>query len=179
MRAPRAPLFCVVRWLVMFAVLAFGISEARAESPTEGQLVDGGVLPFVVGPLARAPVLDPDLLERWDTPSVIATTAGVGLGAAMLPTRDGSASYHVKGLAESAVMSTTLTGVFDALSGKRTTGTSGVFAVGTYGALYLHGHVLARARPAWQIAAYTAIGLGTIAIAGERVVHDGRGCTDL
>lgn len=164
----------------MLALVGWGTAYAEPQPENDtSKLVDGGAVPFLLAPVAGMLVLDPALLERWDTRSVIATTAGVGLGAAMIATRDGSATYHVKGLAESAVTSTALTGVFDALSGKKSADTSGVFAVGTYGALYLRGHVLQHTRPAWQVAAYTAIGLGTIAIAGERMLHDGRDWTDV
>jgi hypothetical protein len=163
--------------IVVLGLIA-GTAHAEPEAPST-YLVDGGAGPLLWAPLAGSLVLDPDLLRDWDTPSVIATSAGLALGAGIAATRDGSAPYHLKGLAESAMMSTALTGAFDAVSGQRTNGTSGVFAVGTYGALYLHGHVLGGVRPAWQIAAYSAIGLGTMAIAAERVVHDGREWTDV
>ena len=54
-----------------------------------------------------------------------------------------------------------------------------MFAVGTYGALYLRGHVLRSVRPAWQVAAYSAIGRGAIAISAERARHDGSDWTDV
>ena len=171
------------RLVVVVGLVVFAARPVTAD-PSDGEtaatyLTDGGALPFLWAPLAGTLALDPDLISRWDTRSVIATGAGVGLGAGMFATHDGSAAFHVKGLAESAVTSATLTGAFDAMAGRRTGGSSGVFAVGTYGALYLHGHVLGSARPAWQIAAYSAIGLGAIAIAGERALHDGGDWTDV
>ena len=168
---------------VVCALLCGSATRAAAES-LDGEaavtyLTDGGAVPLLWAPLAGTLALDPDLLARWDTTSVIATTAGTGLAAGMFATRDGSAPYHVKGLAESAMSSIAVTGAFDALTGKRTSGSSSVFAVGTYGALYLRGHVLHKARPAWQIAAYSAIGLGTIAISAERALHDGGDWADV
>ena len=136
-------------------------------------------MPLIWAPLAGSLVLDPDLVRTWDTPSIVSTTAGFGLAAGMIATRDGSAPYHVKGLVQSAVTSAALTSGFDAVSGKKTAGTSGAFAVGTYGALYLRSHVLHKVRPAWQIAAYSAIGIGTMAIAAERALQDGRDWSDI
>jgi hypothetical protein len=168
---------------VACALLCGSVSPAAAESidgeATLTYLTDGGAVPFLWAPLAGTLALDPDLLARWDTTSVIATTAGTGLAAGMFATRDGSAPYHVKGLAESTVSSIALTGAFDALAGKRTSGSSSVFAVGTYGALYLRGHVLRGVRPAWQVAAYSAIGLGAIAISAERARHSGSDWADV
>lgn len=165
---------------VCLAMLAARPAIAEPEpAATATYLTDGGAVPFLWAPLAGTLALDPDLLSRWDTRSVIATGAGVGLATGMFAMGDGSAPFHVKGLAESAVTSATLTGAFDALVGKRTGGSSGVFAVGTYGALYLRGHVLRNTRPAWQIAAYSAIGLSAIAIATERALHEGGDWTDV
>ena len=167
----------------MCALLGGTATSATAE-PIDGTsaityLTDGGALPFLWAPLAGTLALDPELLARWDRTSVITTSAGTGLAAAMFAAGDGSAPYHVKGLAESTMSSIAVTGAFDALAGKRTSGSSRVFAVGTYGALYLRGHVLRKARPAWQIAAYSAIGIGAIAIAAERARHDGTDWTDV
>jgi len=174
----------VRRITVGVCLLVAGLATPAAAEPIDGEttvryLTDGGAVPFLWGPLAGTLALDPDLLTKWDTASVITTTAGSGLAAGMFAVRDGSAPYHVKGLAESTVSSIALTGAFDALAGKRTSGSSSVFAVGTYGALYLRGHVLRNARPAWQIAAYSAIGIGAIAISAERAFRDGSDWTDV
>jgi membrane-associated phospholipid phosphatase len=130
----------------------------------------------------------------WEVPGYAVTGVGVATGLAMALGGDGARWDHVKGLAEAVATSSLVTGVLKVSIGRHRPDwsvdnddpaehrsfpsghSSEGFAIASYAILYLRGHVFEARRgdavlPWWELATYAGIGLGAVAIAGERVVH--------
>jgi hypothetical protein len=140
--------------------------------------------------------------SSWEVPGYAVSGLGVGLGLGMVLSGDDSRMYHVKGVAESLMTGCLVTGVIKTIVGRhrpdwnpaidsdssRRSFPSGhstqAFAIATYAILYLRGHVFDTRRgdsvlPWWELAAYTGIGLGAAAVAGERVWHNRHNLSDV
>ena len=131
----------------------------------------------------------------WEIPGYAVTALGGVSALGMVLSGDKSRMYHVKGLAQALSTGVFLTGATKVLVGRhrpdwtadsntdgsRRSFPSGhatqAFAIATYTALYLRGHVFDKYRgdkvlPWWEAATYAGIGLGATALAGERVLHN-------
>jgi hypothetical protein len=140
--------------------------------------------------------------SSWEVPGYAVTGLGVGLGLGMVLSGDDSRMYHVKGMAESLMTGCLVTGAIKTVVGRRRPDWSAdidsdssrrsfpsghstqAFAIATYAILYLRGHVFDTRRgdsvlPWWELAAYTGIGLGAAAVAGERVLHNRHNLSDV
>ncbi len=137
----------------------------------------------------------------WEVPGYAVSGIGVLTGGAMLLSGDSSRMYHIKGLGESLMTGCLVTGVIKTIVGRHrpdwTEGSSDsgrrsfpsghstqAFAIATYAILYLRGHVFDTRRgdsvlPWWELATYSAIGLGAATIAGERVFHNRHNLSDV
>lgn len=132
--------------------------------------------------------------SAWEVPSWTLTLGGAVVGATFVVGSDEARWYHLKGLAESLAVGGLVTNVLKKSFGRhrpdwtaaatdpneRQSFPSGhattAFAIATYTALYLHGHVFGHARPAggvpwWEAAAYAGLFTGAAVLAGERVYH--------
>ncbi|MFN0245846.1 MAG: phosphatase PAP2 family protein [Kofleriaceae bacterium] len=137
--------------------------------------------------------------SSWEVPGYAVTGLGVGLGLGMVLSGDDSRMYHVKGMAESLMTGCFVTGAIKTVIGRhrpdwsadinsdssRRSFPSGhstqAFAIATYAILYLRGHVFDTREDSvvWELAAYTGIGLGAAAVAGERVWHHRHNLSDV
>lgn len=138
----------------------------------------------------------------WEIPGYAVTALGGASALGMILSGDKSRMYHVKGLAQSLTTGVFMTGATKVLVGRhrpdwaaerntdgsRRSFPSGhatqAFAIATYTALYLRGHVFDKYRgdkvlPWWEAATYTGIALGATALAGERVLHNRHHLTDV
>lgn len=138
----------------------------------------------------------------WQIPGWGITALGGASAIGMIAGGDKSRFYHVKGLAQSLATGVFLTGSTKVLVGRhrpdwseernsdgsRRSFPSGhatqAFAIATYTALYLRGHVFDKYRgnktlPWWEAATYGGIALGATALAGERVLHNRHHLTDV
>ena len=141
--------------------------------------------PFAFDPFeGGAPASD------WEVPSWTLVALGGGTITGMIASGDASRFYHAKGLAQSMATSMFVTTALkytfsrrrptwhdkDPSLDSRRSFPSGhatqAFAIGTYAIFYLSGHVLGDASTATQAAVYSGIGLGAIALAAERVIHN-------
>lgn len=138
----------------------------------------------------------------WEMPGYAVSALGGVSALGMVLSGDPSRMYHVKGIAESLSTGVFLTGATKVLVGRhrpdwsperntdgsRRSFPSGhatqAFAIATYTALYLRGHVFDKYRgdkvlPWWEAATYTGIALGATALAGERVIHNKHNLSDV
>jgi membrane-associated phospholipid phosphatase len=138
----------------------------------------------------------------WEIPGWGISALGGVLAAGMLGSGDSARAYHIKGLAESLATGVLVTAVIKVAVGRhrpdwnsevdtpgsRRSFPSGhatqAFAIATYAALFLRGHVFDRARgdrtlPWWEAATYGGLLLAAGGLAGERVLHDRHHLTDV
>ncbi len=194
------------------------LDEPRDTSSSLSYLVDGGALPFFWGALAGRLALDRWAKPResplffssseggaerssWEIPGYAITSVGVAFGGAMVLSGDASRMYHVKGLAESLMTGSLVTGLIkttvgrhrpdwaaDGSGGNNRSFPSGhstqAFAIATYAALYLRHHVFDSRRgdarlPWWEAATYGGLFLGASAFAAERVLHNRHHLSDV
>jgi membrane-associated phospholipid phosphatase len=128
-------------------------------------------------------------VASWELPGWGVTAAGAAAGLAMVLSGDSSRSYHVKGLAESLATGCLVTAALKVTFGRHRpdypNGTefggesrsfpSGhatqAFAIATYAALFLHGHVFGGGFGWREALADGAIFGAAALLAGERVYH--------
>jgi membrane-associated phospholipid phosphatase len=138
----------------------------------------------------------------WQIPGWAITSLGGVTMLGMVASKDASRYYHVKGLAESLATGVLVTGAIKVMvgrhrpdwdaeidsAGSRRSFPSGhatqAFAIATYAALYLRGHVFDKMRgnsrlPWWEAATYGGIALAATGLAGERVLHNRHHLTDV
>jgi membrane-associated phospholipid phosphatase len=138
----------------------------------------------------------------WEIPGYAVTALGGASALGMILSGDPSRMYHVKGLAQSLTTGVFMTGATKVLVGRhrpdwseernsdgsRRSFPSGhatqAFAIATYTALYLRGHVFDKYRgdrvlPWYEAATYTGLALGATALAGERVLHNRHHLSDV
>lgn len=138
----------------------------------------------------------------WEIPGWGVTALGGVSAIGMIASGDKSRAYHVKGLAESLATGGFITGGVKVLVGRhrpdwsedvnsadsRRSFPSGhatqAFAIATYTALYLRGHVFDKYRgnrtlPWWEAVTYGGLALGASALAAERVLHNKHHLTDV
>ena len=130
----------------------------------------------------------------WQTPGWGITALGGVSALGMIASGDRSRFYHVKGLAESLSTGVLVTALLKVTFGRHRpdwteeTNTPGsrrsfpsghatqAYAIATYTALYLRGHVFDKSRgdrllPWWEAVTYGGIAATATALAGERVWH--------
>jgi membrane-associated phospholipid phosphatase len=137
----------------------------------------------------------------WQIPGWAISSLGGVSAIGMIASGDRSRLYHVKGLAQSLSTGCLLTGIAKVTFGRRRpywTEDSGVdarrsfpsghstqaFAIATYTALYLRGHVFDELRgdstlPWWEAVTYAGIATGATLLAAERVWHNRHHKTDV
>jgi membrane-associated phospholipid phosphatase len=138
----------------------------------------------------------------WEIPGWGVTALGGVSALGMIASGDKSRFYHVKGLAESLSTGVFLTGAVKVIVGRHRpdwsedTNTPGsrrsfpsghstqAWAIATYTALYLRGHVFDKYRgdsvlPWYEALTYGGIAAAAVGLSGERVVHNKHHLSDV
>lgn len=139
---------------------------------------------------------------EWQTPGWAISALGGASALGMIASGDRSRFYHVKGLAQSLSTGVLVTAIVKVTFGRhrpdwsedsntpgsRRSFPSGhatqAYAIATYTALYLRGHVFDKLRgdrllPWWEAVTYGGIAAAATALAGERVWHNRHHLSDV